>query len=178
MLRDEVGVRGADAFETAVQVSFDGRQWQAHGFGDLGKLKLLDIAEEKDGALARCELLDRLPDLRERLVCDELLFGVAAVVRQTRGEGVCVDRGGGGPLPEAEVLGTGVRAEQVERDACDPCGYGAVAAEAGPRGPDLEEGFLGKGEGEIAVSRGHKEEPEDAGFIEGVDPGEVVERRG
>ena len=42
----------ADSGEGAVEVAFDGAEREAGGCGDLGKLHLVDEAEEEDGALA------------------------------------------------------------------------------------------------------------------------------
>jgi len=48
---------GANAIEATVEMGFDGWKWEVHGGGDLSEFKLLDEAEEEDGALARRELL-------------------------------------------------------------------------------------------------------------------------
>ena len=85
------------------------------------------------------------------------------------GEGAGVEGGAGGVTPEAETVGAGVVAEEVEGDAGEPGVRGAVAAELGAGRPGAEEGFLGEGFGEVAVAGGGEEEPQDARVVEGVE---------
>jgi len=128
--------------------------------------------------LTRGELLDALPDLGKGLPGDEEFFGGPAVVGQAAGDVVGVNGGGCGTLPEAEVLGAGVRAEKVKGDTGDPGGDAALAAKTGTRAPGLEEGFLGKRESEITVADRKQKEAEEARLVESVDGGHVIERRG
>jgi len=109
---------------------------------------------------------------------DEMLLGGAAGLGEVIGEVAGINRGVCGALPEAEGLGACVRAEKVEGDASDPGGDAAVAAEGAASAPDVEEGVLREGEGEIAVAAGEKQEAEDAWLVECVETGDIVEGRG
>jgi len=170
-------VGGADAIEATIEMGFDGGKRKVHRGCDFGELQLLDEAEEEDSALARRELLDRLPDLREGLVGDEVLFGRAAGLGEMVGEVAGVYGSVCGALPEAEGLGAGVRAQKVEGDAGDPGGDAAVATEGAARAPDVEEGVLRKGESEVAITGGEQQEAEDARLVERVETGDIVEGR-
>jgi len=109
---------------------------------------------------------------------DKVLLGGAAGLGEVVGEVARVYGGVCGALPEAEGFGAGVRAEKVESDAGDPGSGAAVAAEGAASTPDIEEGVLRQGEGEVAVAAGEKQEAEDSGFVERVEAGDVVEGRG
>jgi hypothetical protein len=80
--------------------------------------------------------------------------------------------------PETEAMGAGMVADEVEGDAGEPGGYGAVAAEAGTRVPGAEKGLLSEGLGEIGVAERNEEETEDARAMGFDDGGEIVKGRG
>ena len=107
--------------------------------------------------------------------CD---FGGALAIGNAGGDIGDIDGAGGDVLPEAEAAGAGVVAGQVEGDADEPGGDGAVFAEAGAGGPGAQEGLLGEGFGGVAVVQLGEQEAEDARLVEGDDGFEVVERRG
>ena len=108
---------------------------------------------------------------------DEVLFGGPAGLGEVVGEIAGVYGCSCSAFPEAEGLGAGVRAEKIEGDAGDPGGDAAFAAEGTASAPDVEEGVLGEGEGEVAVAGGEKEKAEDTRFVESVEAGDVVEGR-
>jgi hypothetical protein len=81
----------------------------------------------------------------------------------------------GDTSPEAEAVGSGVVAEEVEGDAGEPGGDGAFATEGEARGPGPEEGLLGKRMGQVGLAQAGEEEAEDALLVGGDDGVEVVE---
>lgn len=164
-----------DDGESAVEMALDCADGQAGGGGDLGEVKLLDEAEEEDGALALGELGYGVPDDGELLPGDEAVFEGAVAVGNVFGDIGDVDCSSRGALPEAETLGAGVVAEEIEGDAHEPGGDGAVFAEGGAGGPGAEKGLLGEGLGDVAVAGGDEEEAEDALLVKGDDGGQVIE---
>jgi hypothetical protein len=160
-------VAGADDVEGAVEVALDGADGEAGDLGDVGDLHLFEEAEEEDGALAGREGADGLPDFGDLLLGDEVGLGGGVAVGEAGGDLGDVDGGGGEVFPEAEAAGAGVVAGEVEGDADEPGGDGAVGTEAGAGGPGAEEGFLGEGLGGVAVAEGGEEEAVDAGLVGG-----------
>ena len=167
-----------DDVEGSVEMALDGAERQAGGGGDLGYIHLFEEAEEEDGALAVGEFGDRVPDKGDLLLGDDAGLGRGGVAGQAGGDVGDVDCGVGGVFPEAETAGAGVIAGEIEGDADEPGGDGAVLAEAGPGGPGAEEGLLGEGFGGVAVAELCQQEAEDAGLVESDDGCEVVERGG
>ena len=169
----------ANGGERAVEVGLDGADGQVGDLGDVGEFELLDEAEEEDGALALGERRDGLPDLRELVAGDDGGLGGAGRMRQVRGEVVGLDGGLRDVAPEAEAVGAGVIAQQVEGDAGEPGGGGTVAAELVACGPGAQEGLLGEGFGGVAIAGGGEQETEDAltvQLVQNLDGGEA--RRG
>ena len=79
-----------------------------------------------------------------------------------------VDGGASDLAPKAEAVGAGVVADEIERDAGEPGGFRAVAAELGAGRPGAQEGLLGEGFGGVAVAQRGQQEAEDALRVEGV----------
>ena len=171
-------VLGAEGGECAVEMGLDGADGKLGDLGDLGQLKLLDEAEHEDVALAGGEAGNRVPDEGELLAGDERGLGRAFAVRNVFGDVGDIDGGLGDFLPEAEAVGAGVVADEVEGDAHEPGEDGAVAAEAGAGGPGAGEGVLREGEGEVVVADGDEMEAEDALLVGGDQRVHIVERRG
>ena len=65
---------GPDDGKSSVEVALDGADGQAGGGGDLGKVELLDEAEEEDGALTLGELGYCVPDDGKLFFGDEAVF--------------------------------------------------------------------------------------------------------
>ncbi len=168
----------ADGAEGAIEMAFDGTDGEAGDGGDVGNLKAFDEAEEEDLALAAGEFGDRIPDESELLAGDQTGLGGASGLGDVGGDVGNIDGAGGGLLPEAEAVGAGVVAQEVERDAHQPGVDGGVAAEAGAGGPSAQEGVLGEGEGEVAIAERGKQEAKDARLVKGDDGLEIVEWSG
>ena len=145
-------VAAANVIEGAVEVALDRGYGEAGGYGDVGQLHLVYEAEDEDAALTCGELRHGVPDEGHLLGGDEAgLDGGAGLGEVDAGVGD-IDAGGGGTLPEAEALGTGVVAEEVDGNAHEPGGDGALIAEAGAGGPGTQEGVLGDGVGGVGVA--------------------------
>ena len=165
----------SDGVECAVEVAFDGADGQAEDGGDFGEFELFDEAEDEDGVLALGQFGDGGPDEGHLLAGDESRLGGAVAVGESVGDVGDIDGGIGGALPEAEAVGAGVVAEEVDGDAHEPGGDGAVAAEGGAGSPGTEEGVLGERLSDVAIAHGEQEEAEDALLVEGDDGFQVVE---
>ena len=161
--------------ECAIEMAFDGADGQAEDGGDFGKLELFDEAKDEDGVLARWEKGDGGPNEGHLLAGDESRLGGAVAVGECVGDVGDINGGVGGALPEAEAIGAGVVAEEVDGKAHEPGGDGTVAAEGSAGGPGTEEGVLGERLGDVAVADGEEQEAEDALLVEGDDGFEVVE---
>ncbi len=168
---------GSNGGEGAVEMGFDGADGQAGDGGDFGELQFFEEAKEEDAALAIGELGDALPDEGHLFAGDESGLEGAVAVRNVRGDVGDVDGGFGDPFPEAEAVGAGVVANEVEGDAHKPGGDGAVSAEGVAGGPGADEGVLGERLGEVTVADGDEVEAEDALLVGRDDGGHVVERR-
>ncbi len=131
-------------------------------FGDRGEIEFFDEAKDEDGALALGEGFDGLPEVLDLLAGDEGRFGRRGLVGDEAGELVRVDGGAGDFFPEAEAVGAGVVADEVEGDAGEPGGGGAVAAELVSGRPRADEGVLRQRFGEVAVAQRGEQEAEDA----------------
>ena len=80
-------------------------------------------------------------------------------------------------FPEAESVGAGVIADQIQSDTHEPGGDRAVTAEAIARRPGSNEGVLGQGLRHIAVTDGDQMESEDSLLIGGNDGVHIIEHR-
>ncbi len=149
-------------------------------FGDLVEAHVIHETEDEDAALARGELGYGLPNEGHLFAGDETRLDRAFVVGEIGGGVGGVDGVGGGALPEAEALGAGVVAEEIDGDAHEPAGDGALVAEAGAGVPGAEEGVLGEGVGGVGVAGGEEEKTEDSLLVKCDDGVDVVEggRRG
>jgi len=83
----------------------------------------------------------------------------------------------GNLAPEAEAVGPGVVADEVERDAREPCDGAAVATELIASGPGAEEGLLGQRLGDIAVAQRPEQKAKDPLRVELVKRFDVGHRR-
>jgi len=167
----------ADGRESAVEMSFDGADGQAGDIGDFGEFEFFEETKEEDAALALGELTDALPDERHLLTRNEARFkGAVAVGNVSRNVGY-VDGRFRDFFPETETVGARVVADEVEGDAHEPSGDGAVSAKGMASGPGANKGVLREGLGEVAVADGDEVEAEDALLVGCDDRVHVVERR-
>ncbi len=162
------GLLGADGGESPVEMSLDGADGHVGDLGDGGEIELFDEAEDKDGALPLGEGFDRLPEMLHLLTGDERGFGRGSLIGDEACELMRVDGGAGNFLPEAEAIGPGVIAHEVERDAGEPGSGGAIAAELVACGPSANEGVLRERFGEVAVAERGEQEAEDALRVQGI----------
>ena len=118
---------GSNGGEGAVEMSFDGADGEAGDGGDFGELQFFEEAKEEDAALAIGELGNALPDEGHLFGGNESGLEGAVAVRNVRGDVGDVDGRFGDPFPEAEAVGAGVVANEVEGDAHKPGGDGTVS---------------------------------------------------
>jgi len=167
---------GPDCGECAIKMGLDGADWQAGDAGNLGELKLLQKAEKKDAPLTVRELRYAIPNDSHLLAGDEARLERTVAMRNVRGDVGYIDGRLRDSLPEAETVGSGVIADQVQGDPHQPGRDGAIASKAAARRPGPDEGVLGKSLGHIAVADRDEMETEDPLFIGGNDRVHIVQR--
>ena len=169
---------GPNGGKCTIEMGFYGADGQAGDVGDLGELELIEEAQQKDIALALGELSDALPDEGELFVRDESRLERAVAVGDVRGDIRDIDGGLGDALPEAEAVGPGVVADEIQGDPHEPGRDGAVSTEAGAGVPGAHKGVLRQRLGHVAVADGDEMEAEDALLVCGDEGVDVIERRG
>ncbi len=144
---------GSDDIESTVEVTLDGSQWQPGCDRDFWDVHFLQKSQEEDRALTWREVGDRLPYELDLLLGEEERFRGSFAAGDASGNVGDVDCGVGNVLPESETACAGVITGEVEGDSDQPGSDGTVFAEAGSRGPCVEEGLLGKRFGCVAITQ-------------------------
>src|ERR1700679_152921 len=147
-------VAGSNSRERAIEMSLDGADWQTSDGGDLGELKLVQEAQQKDVPLAFGELGNALPYQGQLLVGDQARLQRAVAVRDVRRNIRDIDSGLGHALPEAKAVGPGMVADEIQGNPHQPRRDGAVAAEAGAGVPCPQKSILRERLGNVAVADG------------------------
>src|ERR1700727_2893595 len=114
----------------AVKMCLDGADRQTGDAGDLRELKLLKKPEKEDASLTLRELPNTLPHQSHLFAGDQARLKRTIAMWNVGSDVGHIDSRVRDPLPEAETVGPGVIAYQVQRDPHQPGRYRTIAAEA------------------------------------------------